>query len=94
MRVASLLATLLLIAMMWPRDSNAQTDAQRGKGPPTPAAGDARHGQQVFMQNCTRCHDAPETPSRREVRAVVQHMRVRANLSVEDERALLQFLAP
>jgi hypothetical protein len=32
--------------------------------------------------------------SPREVRAVLRQMRVRANLSADDERALLKFLAP
>ena len=51
-------------------------------------------GQKVFEANCVRCHNVPETLSPREVRAVVRQMRVRANLSAEDEKALIQFLAP
>lgn len=51
-------------------------------------------GQRVFQANCGRCHNAPEELSPREVRAVVRQMRVRANLSADDEKALIEFLAP
>jgi cytochrome c5 len=53
-----------------------------------------RDGQQVFDQNCSRCHNAPEGFSPRISGTVVRHMRVRAGLSAEDEKALLRFLNP
>lgn len=49
-------------------------------------------GQQVFMQNCSRCHNAPEKIPPQSVGTVAKHMRVRAKLSGDDYRALLQFL--
>jgi len=51
-------------------------------------------GQQVFDQNCSRCHNPPEGFSPRISNAVSLHMRVRANLSAEDYKALLHFLNP
>jgi hypothetical protein len=36
----------------------------------------------------------PESISPREVKAVLQHMRVRAMLTAEDERLILKYLAP
>jgi cytochrome c5 len=51
-------------------------------------------GDQVFQQNCARCHTVPETFSPRVSGTVVRHMRVRAGLSAEDEKALLRFLNP
>jgi cytochrome c5 len=51
-------------------------------------------GEQKFRQNCGRCHHAPESISPREVKAVLQHMRVRAMLSEEDEQLILKYLAP
>lgn len=53
-----------------------------------------RRGERIFHANCGRCHQPPEDLSPREARAVVRQMRVRANLSEKDERALLKFLAP
>jgi cytochrome c5 len=51
-------------------------------------------GEQKFKENCGRCHNPPDSLSPREVKAVVQHMRVRAMLSAEDEQLILKYLAP
>jgi len=53
-----------------------------------------RDGQQVFEQNCSRCHNAPQGFSPRISGTVARHMRVRAGLSKEDEQAILRFLNP
>ena len=47
-----------------------------------------------FRENCGRCHNPPEAVSPREVKAVLQHMRVRAMLTQEDEQLILKYLAP
>ena len=49
-------------------------------------------GNQVFLQNCARCHTVPESFSPRIAGTVIRHMRVRAGLSAQDEKALLRFL--
>jgi uncharacterized protein HemX len=54
----------------------------------------AASGEQRFQANCGRCHVPPDSLSPREVKAVLQHMRVRAMLSAEDEQLILQYLAP
>jgi hypothetical protein len=90
MRVMPSGVALLLAVLAWPGAATAGPGGQRS----SQAASETTRGQKVFLQNCGRCHNLPEVPSRREVRAVVRHMRVRANLSAEDEKALLQFLAP
>ena len=54
----------------------------------------ASEGEKLFTINCARCHNPPENISPREAAAVVRHMRVRAMLSAEDEKLILQFLAP
>ena len=51
-------------------------------------------GERVFKQNCSRCHTAPQSFSPRVSFAVIRHMRVRANLSAEEEKALLRFMNP
>lgn len=76
--------------------------AQKPATPPAPtspvssdhSAREIRQGERIFHANCGRCHHPPEDLSPREARAVVRQMRVRANLSEKDERALLKFLAP
>lgn len=79
--------------------------SQTGSPKPTPAAGqqtksNAVHGtqkvdgQQVFEQNCSRCHNTPPGFSPSISVAVARHMRVRAGLSQEDAQAILRFLNP
>jgi cytochrome c5 len=51
-------------------------------------------GQQVFNQNCSRCHNAPEGFSPSISGTIAMHMRVRASLSDADYKALLRFLNP
>jgi len=51
-------------------------------------------GEQLFRQHCARCHRPPDNISPNAVKAVLQHMRVRANLRAQDEQALLKYLAP
>lgn len=73
----------------------------------TPASGQQQHtkstpvhvaqktdGQQVFEQNCSRCHNTPPGFSPSISVAVARHMRVRAGLSKDDEQAILRFLNP
>jgi len=51
-------------------------------------------GQRVFEQNCSRCHSAPQSFPPSISGTIVRHMRVRASLSKDDEKALLRFLNP
>jgi cytochrome c5 len=51
-------------------------------------------GQEVFNRNCSRCHNAPEGFSPSISGTVAHHMRVRANLSDKEYKALLSFLNP
>ena len=51
-------------------------------------------GERAFHANCGRCHKPPDQLSPRISGTVVRHMRVRANLSAADEKAILKFLAP
>jgi cytochrome c5 len=57
-------------------------------------AGNEDRGQQVFEQNCSRCHNAPQGFSSSISGAVAMHMRVRAGLSDADYKALRRFLNP
>ena len=71
-----------------PSQSNASTSNSNSK----PA--DSDRGQQVFAQNCSRCHNAPEGFSPRISGTIARHMRIRAGLSDEDYKALRHFLNP
>lgn len=51
-------------------------------------------GERIFAKHCSRCHNAPEGFSPRIAGTITRHMRVRANLSAEEERALLRYFNP
>jgi cytochrome c5 len=101
MTYRTLLASgILCIAIMPLLAQNPGTPAS-GQGKPsttkqstTEHAVQAGEGQRVFNQNCSRCHDAPQSFPPAISGTIVRHMRVRAGLSREDEKALLRFLNP
>jgi hypothetical protein len=68
--------------------------ASKSKANPASNKSAADEGERRFKQNCGRCHIPPEALSHREVKAAVQHMRVRAMLTAEDEQLILKYLAP
>lgn len=53
-----------------------------------------RAGALAWSQNCMRCHNLrnPNERSDREWEVIVQHMRVRGNLTAEEHRLILRFL--
>jgi mono/diheme cytochrome c family protein len=69
---------------------SAQSDKQDKNARPQPV----RDGDRAFRQNCARCHNAPQSFPPQISGTIVRHMRVRASLSREDERAILKFLNP
>ena len=74
-----------------------QTPAKQDAQKPASSASNKSaidEGEKKFKQNCGRCHTPPESLSHREVKAVLQHMRVRAMLTAEDEKLILKYLAP
>jgi cytochrome c5 len=73
-------------------DPAAPTHKQTSNGSPQPAK--EHDGQKVWEQNCSRCHNAPQGFSSRISGTVARHMRVRAGLSEQDEKALRRFLNP
>src|SRR5580698_1736296 len=100
-------ASLAFISVLAYAQSSVPADAAPAPTPasatpaPAPAtpATSAVHaaqdpGDRAYQANCARCHSAPEELSPRVSPAVVMHMRVRANLSAEDQKLILKYLAP
>lgn len=52
----------------------------------------ASDGQRKFEIHCGRCHNPPHELSPKAVPAVLRHMRVRAMLTEEDEKAILDYI--
>jgi cytochrome c5 len=90
-----ILGALLLAAMpLFGQAKDAPSQHHRQPQPKMVAAVHPDRGQQVFEQNCSRCHNAPEGFSPQISDTIAMHMRVRAGLSDADYKALLRFLNP
>jgi len=95
MLAAVTLVSLSSLSVMVSAQTGAKGPTNNQKSRPAPTTqGSSSDGEKRFQTNCGRCHNPPEDISPREARAVVRHMRVRAMLSAEDEKLILQFLAP
>jgi cytochrome c5 len=88
----SILSTTLVLAQTSTAPKPAATAKPAAKPDPTKQTVDV--GQRKFDANCGRCHSFPEQLRPSITGTVVRHMRVRANLSAEDEKDILRFLAP
>ena len=90
--MASIISATLVVAQNSPAPKPAGTAAKpAGKAVST---NQPDVGQRKFDANCGRCHSFPQQLSPSITGTVVRHMRVRANLSAEDEKDILRFLAP
>jgi cytochrome c5 len=87
-----LLSGMPLLGQTNSRPPQPQTHGHAQSKRVPPAHGD--RGQQVFEQNCSRCHNAPTGFSPSISGTIAMHMRVRAGLSEEDYKELRRFLNP
>lgn len=90
------LVTLFLVTVgATAKNSAPQAQTKVSKSSPVQTATtESEEGEKRFERQCGRCHVPPEDLSPREAKAVVRQMRVRANLTAEDERLILKYLAP
>jgi cytochrome c553 len=60
----------------------------------TAAAPIAKGGAELWAENCVRCHNirSPSNYSPAQWEVVMMHMRVRANLTAEEHKKILEFL--
>ena len=60
----------------------------------TPPAESTKGRAQLWQENCMRCHNmrSPTSYSDKEWEVAMHHMRVRANLTAEEHRRILEFL--
>src|ERR1700733_16177768 len=80
----------ILAAISASAPAAASPDKQDKGSRPQPT----RDGERLFRQNCARWHQVPESFPPQISGTIVRHMRVRASLSRDDERAILKFLNP
>jgi mono/diheme cytochrome c family protein len=72
------------------------TDAQKPSGQvdAAPAVAVEKGGAQLWAENCSRCHNIrpPQSFSDAQWQAIAHHMRLRANLTGQETRAVTDFL--
>lgn len=93
MMSAALLIGAVLVLGQEPMTQPKQT-AQKAQPTTSPTKNQQSEGERKFQINCGRCHNPPEQVSPRIAGSVIRHMRVRAMLSQEDAREILEYLAP
>jgi cytochrome c5 len=91
---SSLVIVLFLTCLKASANAQGTTLRQNQTAAQSTEARERKEGEQRFQENCGRCHNPPESLRPREVKAVLQHMRVRAMLSAEDEKLIRKYLAP
>jgi cytochrome c5 len=89
-----LAASFLAANMAWAQTSLAAKPAPATTTKKANNTNQPDIGERKFQANCGRCHSFPEQLSPSITGTVVRHMRVRANLSAQDEKDILRFLAP
>jgi cytochrome c5 len=92
----SLVAATLIVggAVAIGQTDSASPESQSKASEKKAHVANSDRGQQVFEQNCARCHNAPQGFSPSVSGTIAMHMRVRAGLSEADIKALRRFLNP
>ncbi len=87
-----LFATALFVAGC--RTSHTEHAEAAKPGAVTQVADSGKGGAQLWAQNCVRCHNirSPSTYSDAEWEVAMHHMRIRANLTAEEHKKILEFL--
>ena len=72
----------------------AQAEVTSEPGAPAAVPPMRKDGARAWAQNCMRCQNVrdPQERSDREWEIIVHHMRVRANLTADEHRLILEFL--
>ena len=68
--------------------------ANQQSGQVSAAAATGKGGAELWAENCVRCHNirSPSSYSPAQWEVVMMHMRVRANLTPEEHKKILEFL--
>jgi hypothetical protein len=80
-------------ALIWLIGCAANHESGQVAAGATPSAAE-KSGAQLWAENCVRCHNirSPSNYSPAQWEVVMMHMRVRANLTPEEHKKILEFL--
>ena len=87
-----MVAILLLVLLNWDAWAQSQEKPQASSG--DTSANNGPSGEELWSNNCRRCHNIQPSTMYSDAQwdVIVHHMRVRANLTGADQRAILEFL--
>lgn len=91
--VLSVLVALAVAGFCW--EAFGGSESRRPVETASNVQDDARlTGEELWSMNCQRCHNlrSAVTYSNAQWEVIVHHMRVRANLTGEEQRAIVEFL--
>jgi len=76
------------------RTSHTEHAEAAKAGTATQVASSGKGGAQLWTENCIRCHNirSPSIYSDGEWEVAMHHMRIRANLTAEEHKKILEFL--
>lgn len=74
------------------RDRTGKTASATPSSPKQDETAIRIEGERRFHANCGRCHQAPHRFPPRMMATIIRHMRVRATLTDEDMRLILQYM--
>ena len=99
MKLKSLTAALVLMVVVVALASAKTRGSKDEAAKPAATSQSTQHdhevhfeGEKRFHSNCSRCHAAPPKFPARMMGTIVRHMRVRAMLTDEDMRYILQYM--
>ena len=87
-------ALAAILAILYTLASTGATAGGNGAPSAPPAAPVGKSGAQLWVEQCQRCHNvrSPSSYSPAQWEVAMLHMRVRANLTPEQHRKILEFL--
>ena len=90
----SIAVVLLIFAGVISAIANPKSQESSKQKAATAQTNDSADGARLFKIHCGRCHTPPDEISPAVAGTVLRHMRVRANLSKEEEQQILRYIRP
>lgn len=88
------LALFVLTGLAWNASADSREKGQKQDASSTSDSYMGLSGQELWSNNCLRCHNIrpPTMYSSAQWDVIVHHMRVRANITGQEQRAIVEFL--
>jgi nitrate/TMAO reductase-like tetraheme cytochrome c subunit len=84
----------VLAGLAWNASADSREKGQKEDASPASDSYRGLSGQELWSNNCLRCHNIrpPTMYSNAQWDVIVHHMRIRANITGQEQRAIVEFL--